>query len=93
MKEHFVGTWKLTNWELQTSSGAVHSYPYGRDAIGTLIYTDATYMSANLMVKDRSPFEHPNPLKATDKEIWLPSPVSLPTQGLSASLTNKLFII
>ena len=48
----FVGTWKLVSWGVTQPDGTIH-YPYGKDAIGYLIYTADGYMSAQIMDTDR----------------------------------------
>ncbi len=48
----FVGTWKLISWEVRQPDGTIH-YPYGKAAVGYLIYTADGYMSAEIMDPDR----------------------------------------
>ncbi|NES22947.1 MAG: lipocalin-like domain-containing protein [Symploca sp. SIO3E6] len=51
----FVGTWRLVSWEMRNTNGYV-SYPYGKDAIGYLIYTEEGYMSVMIMSANRPRF-------------------------------------
>ena len=51
----FLGTWKLVSWEMRDSEGNV-IYPYGKDAIGFLIYAPDGYMSATLTKPNRPHF-------------------------------------
>jgi Lipocalin-like domain len=58
----FVGTWKLISWEVTQSDGTIQ-YPYGKDVIGYLIYTDDGYMSAEIMDPDRQQSDPNFPLE------------------------------
>src|ERR1051326_2462642 len=51
----FVGTWRLVSMELRDSSGQVR-YPFGRDALGFILYTADGYMTANIMRPKRALF-------------------------------------
>lgn len=51
----FVGTWRLVSMELRDAMGQV-SYPFGRDALGFIMYTADGYMTANIMRPNRSLF-------------------------------------
>jgi hypothetical protein len=48
----FVGTWKLVSWENTDSDGAV-MYPYGKNPVGYLLYTEDGFMAAEIMDPDR----------------------------------------
>ena len=48
----FVGTWKLVE-RIETDSKGAISYPWGKDAIGYLIYTVETIMAVQIMPKNR----------------------------------------
>jgi len=50
-----VGTWRLISWETTSADGSI-SYPFGRQAIGLIIYTDDGYMSVAIMYPDRERF-------------------------------------
>lgn len=58
----FVGAWKLVSWEITQSDGTVF-YPYGKDAIGYLIYTADGHMSAEIMNPDRQQSDPGFPLE------------------------------
>ena len=67
-KHHqFVGTWRLISCENRDSDGQV-SYPFGKDALGFLIYTDDGYMSATLMRANRPHFVVGDVLGGTQEE-------------------------
>jgi hypothetical protein len=53
--DDFVGTWRLVSWELRDAAGTT-SYPFGRQALGYLLYTRDGYMSVTLMRADRPRF-------------------------------------
>lgn len=48
----FIGSWKLLSYE-QISSEGMLNYPYGKNAIGYLIYTIEGYMSGHVMRNKR----------------------------------------
>jgi hypothetical protein len=50
-----VGTWKLVAWENRTAGGRV-TYPFGRDAVGYLMYGGDGHMSVAVMRAARPPF-------------------------------------
>ena len=67
-KEEFIGTWKLVSFALQRSNGAV-TYPFGKDAVGMLMYDAAGYMSVQLVRTDRPTFASGHRSKATPAEL------------------------
>src|SRR5215212_6607593 len=50
-----IGSWRLVSMEYRYADGRVR-YPYGREAVGYIIYTADGRMSATLMSDDRAPF-------------------------------------
>ena len=46
-----IGTWQLTSW--QAIADSTISYPYGQDAVGTLIYTEDGEVSLTLAHNNR----------------------------------------
>ncbi len=68
----FVGTWKLVSWEVTQPDGTIH-YPYGKDAVGFLIYTADGYMSAEIMNPDRQQNNPTFPLEPAARQT-LPDP-------------------
>ena len=54
-QESFVGTWRLVSLESRTADGQI-SYPWGRDAVGYIMYTQGGYMSVSIMRSDRAKF-------------------------------------
>jgi hypothetical protein len=51
-QNNFVGTWKLVSWETISTNGRT-SYPFGKDAIGYITYSESGYMSATIMKAHR----------------------------------------
>ncbi|MCP6760331.1 MAG: lipocalin-like domain-containing protein [Fischerella sp. CENA71] len=45
---NFIGVWKLSSWKTESSDGEI-IYPYGKNPIGYLTYTQDGYMSVNIM--------------------------------------------
>ena len=52
--ERFVGAWRLVSFEEVEPDGGV-GYPYGKDAVGLLIYDSSGRMSVQIMNRDRRP--------------------------------------
>ena len=50
-----VGAWKLVAWENRAADGRV-THPFGRDAVGYLLYTPEGHMCATLMRVGRPRF-------------------------------------
>ena len=67
VRDNFVGTWRLVTSEFTRSDGRV-MYPYGKDAIGMLIYDEHGYMSAQVMRPDRPIFSSGDIVKGTPEE-------------------------
>lgn len=65
--DQFIGTWRLLSLEARTSTGDV-SYPYGRDAVGYLLYTREGYMSVSIMQARRANFASLDDLAAAAAE-------------------------
>ena len=66
--EQFVGAWNLVSFESWVSDGET-TYPFGRDAEGTLIYEAGGIFSAQVMQKGRPEFESGDLLNGTVGEI------------------------
>ena len=66
--DQFVGTWKLGSSEFRRSDGNA-IYPYGKDAVGLIIYGADELMSVRLMRSDRPAFASGDILKGTVEEI------------------------
>lgn len=62
-----VGTWQLVSWESRDDDGTV-TYPYGRDAVGYLIYSADGYMAVEMMAARRPPFAGGDILRGTVAE-------------------------
>lgn len=51
-REQVTGTWELLEYTREDKNGERY-YPFGKDAIGYLIYTEDGYMSATLSTNNR----------------------------------------
>lgn len=69
IQDQFIGAWNLVHWDVQTADGKHYNYPYGEGAKGTIIYTQAGKMSAQLMQLNRPKFEVSHSWKGTEKEL------------------------
>jgi hypothetical protein len=67
-KDQFVGTWKLISSELRLANGE-RTYPFGKNAVGTLTYHGHGHMSVHVMRPGRPGFASGDPRDATDEEI------------------------
>ncbi|MFC1923927.1 lipocalin-like domain-containing protein [Chloroflexota bacterium] len=67
-KKDFTGTWKLVSSEFRLPDGQAF-YPYGRDAVGMLMYSDSGYMSVQIMRRERLLFTSGDRLTGTAEEI------------------------
>src|SRR5262245_33634419 len=50
-----IGTWRLVSWENRRPDGHV-SYPFGRNAVGYILYSPDGYVFVPLMPPDRARF-------------------------------------
>jgi hypothetical protein len=53
--ERFVGRWKLVSFETRGEDGEV-TYPFGKDALGYIMYSTDGYMSVTIFPKNRRRF-------------------------------------
>jgi len=63
-----IGTWKLISFEIQRENGEV-IYPFGKNAQGSLIYTESGRFSVQLMRPDRPQFASGDQMRGTAEEI------------------------
>ena len=63
-----VGAWRLVSFEFRKSDGRI-IYPFGTEARGTIIYTETSRYSGQLMRKDRPRFAIPDQMMGTVEEI------------------------
>ena len=54
-KQLLVGSWKLISLESRDANGSI-SYPWGKDALGYLMYNADGYMSVTVMSSKRPNF-------------------------------------
>jgi len=67
-KENFVGMWKLVSYEFRLLDGQ-EVYPYGRDAVGILMYSAGGHMCVQIMRAHRLNFASGDRLMGTAEEI------------------------
>lgn len=63
-----LGSWQLEAWRTDYSDGREPSFPYGRDAQGTILYTADGTMSASIMKAGRPPLSSQNTRLAPEGE-------------------------
>ena len=68
VKNNFVGIWRLVVSQFTPADGAI-IYPYGKDALGMLIYDRDRHMSVQIMRPDRSAFVSGDLREGTPEEI------------------------
>ena len=68
MKHLLINTWQLESFELRREDGTI-VYPFGKDPIGRLIYTDAGHFAVQLMKRERIVFASGDQLRGTPTEI------------------------
>lgn len=54
-RDQVIGTWSLLEYTREDENGE-RFYPFGKDAVGYLMYTPDGYMSAQLMTIGRAPY-------------------------------------
>jgi hypothetical protein len=62
-----VGSWSLVSWTITTPDGQIE-FPYGEDAVGSIIYTGEGRMAAHLMRRGRELFASENRRDSTLEE-------------------------
>ncbi|HMV86432.1 MAG TPA: lipocalin-like domain-containing protein [Blastocatellia bacterium] len=68
MKEQFVGTWRLVEYEYLRSNGE-QLWPFGQSPVGVIIYTAEGFMSVQIMDSERPAFVGGNRWSATLAEM------------------------
>lgn len=54
-RQELIGTWRLLSYESRDEAGHV-THPYGRDAVGYILYSEDGYVSVAIASSDRSPY-------------------------------------
>lgn len=68
MHNPFEGTWKLIEWVAELPDGN-HVFPFGKEAVGRLMYTRQRHMSVQIMKLDRFHFRTDNILQGEAREM------------------------
>ena len=63
-----IGTWKLISWENRSVVDGKVSYPFGKDAVGYIMYTQDGYMSVAMMRPNRLKFAAGDLLSSSPEE-------------------------
>ena len=63
-----VGAWELISFKIQKENGEV-IYPFGKNALGLIVYTDSGRFSVQVMRCDRPKFASGDQMKGTAEEI------------------------
>jgi hypothetical protein len=64
----FIGTWELVKWTAKPAEGELF-YPFGRDAVGQIIYDATNGVIVSIMKKDRKAFASGDFLNGNVEEI------------------------
>ena len=67
LKNYFIGNWTLKQWYCYIDNKKNPS-PFGKDALGSLLYTNSGYMSAVLKKNERKIFKYSSLIKGTSEE-------------------------
>jgi len=62
-----IGTWKLISWENRSVDGQI-SYPFGRDAVGYIMYNQDGYMFVAISCPNREKFAAGDLLRGSIEE-------------------------
>jgi hypothetical protein len=63
-----VGTWRLISWETRSVDGQKVSYPFGREAVGYIMYNEDGYMSVDITRPNRERFATGDLLSGSTEE-------------------------
>jgi hypothetical protein len=63
-----IGTWKLISWENRSVVDGKVSYPFGKDAVGYIMYTQDGCMSVAMMRPNRPKFAAGDLLSSSPEE-------------------------
>ena len=72
LSEKLAGAWALVSFELESTAGKIN-YPMGKDAEGSIFYTEDGFVSVNIMRKGRDSFIQ-NGHDETKELRWLDLP-------------------
>src|SRR5919107_2377877 len=63
-----VGTWRLISWETRSVDGQKISYPFGREAVGYIMYNEDGYMFVAITCPNRQRFAAGDLLSGSTEE-------------------------
>ena len=61
-----LGSWELVEWRIDYPDGRASTWPFGKDAIGLLLYAPDGWMSATMSRRERAGLSATSALKADD---------------------------
>jgi len=64
----FIGGWQLELWTTFHKEGS-EDYPFGRDAVGQIMYSADGHMTCHLMQADRPMLDAPSIYQVTDEQL------------------------
>lgn len=65
-RDQLLGSWLLTEWRIDYPGGAAANWPFGKDAVGLLIYGADGWMSATMSCRARAPLSAASAVQADD---------------------------
>jgi hypothetical protein len=66
--EQFIGTWNLIRWIAKPANGDLF-YPFGKDAVGTIVYDATDHVMVCIMKKERMLFTSSDFLQGSVEEV------------------------
>ncbi|MCX4406056.1 MULTISPECIES: lipocalin-like domain-containing protein [unclassified Streptomyces] len=69
LRERLIGAWRLVSYETRRVSDGSVEHPFGKDALGLILYTQDGYMSAQLMARGAQPFDQADLHRAGNAEL------------------------
>jgi hypothetical protein len=67
VRQQLLGAWKLLEWSDRHADGTI-GYPFGKDAIGQIVYSPDGHVAAQLVSRDRQRFRSGDWGKAGSEE-------------------------
>lgn len=61
-----LGSWLLTEWRIDYVDGRASSWPFGKDAVGLLVYSADGWMSATMSRRERTKLTATSAVQADD---------------------------
>lgn len=93
-QESFVGTWRLISFELKSVDEQA-SYPFGKDAVGYIMYTEDGYMSVVIMSTNRPKFAFARSIRGgtSEDKVAATIPISLIAVNMKFRVTKSFITL